>query len=309
MKYLIFGANVTGQTFFENYLNKIEIVGVVDREIKKYSKHFEGIGCWSNMTEVPSNILENINVILVASSSIKQSESIKFMLQRIVENLNINVVSIFEIDFYADFMSTLSRESRVTFFKEKKGDITYRLDYDDLNKDSIVIDLGGYMGQWTSDIYSKYNANVFVFEPIPEYCEFIKKRFEKNPKIKVYECGLADRQYISKIYLNEDATTTFGDIDSPYYNVELIEYSNFMKTNNLNTIDLIKINIEGGEFDLLDSIIKNDDVKNFKHIQVQFHDFVPNSDIRRENIRQELKKTHKLTYNYDFVWENWSLKS
>ena len=70
----------------------------------------------------------------------------------------------------------------------------------------------------------------------------------------------------------------------------------------------MKINIEGGEFDLLDQLIKSKLVTRIDNIQVQFHNFFDNSKDRREGIRKQLKQTHYLTYDYYFVWENWKLK-
>src|SRR6478609_5702767 len=55
-----------------------------------------------------------------------------------------------------------------------------RSDFDFLNDKSIVFDLGGYEGQWTSDIYSRYNCHVYVFEPVREFYEIIKNRFKNN---------------------------------------------------------------------------------------------------------------------------------
>ena len=40
-----------------------------------------------------------------------------------------------------------------------KGDKTLRLQYP-LNEESIVFDLGGYHGQWASDIFNKYMCNI-----------------------------------------------------------------------------------------------------------------------------------------------------
>lgn len=81
-----------------------------------------------------------------------------------------------------------------------------------------------------------------------------------------------------------------------------------MTKHNIEVVDLIKINIEGGEYDLLDEIIANNWLSKFKNIQVQFHDFViENPRERMEKIQKELAKTHQLTYQYDFVWENWKL--
>ena len=76
-------------------------------------------------------------------------------------------------------------ERRVAQWYRDDGDKTHRLNYD-LNKDSIVFDLGGYEGQWSSDIYGMYCCNIFIFEVVPEYAMHISKRFEKNEKVKIF---------------------------------------------------------------------------------------------------------------------------
>ncbi len=40
-------------------------------------------------------------------------------------------------------------------------------------------------------------------------------------------------------------------------------------------------------------------------IQVQFHHFYPESEKLRDEIRTALSKTHHLTYDYPFAFENW----
>lgn len=78
--------------------------------------------------------------------------------------------------------------------------------------------------------------------------------------------------------------------------------------NNINTIDLMKINIEGGEYELIEHFIEKEFIKEIRDIQVQFHGFVPDAGVRMKKIQEELKKTHFLTYQYEFVWENWRRK-
>lgn len=83
------------------------------------------------------------------------------------------------------------------------------LDYD-LSENSIVFDLGGYQGNWANDIYNKYRCNIIVFEPVSSFYKNIKKRFEFNYKINVYNCGLSDSNKNTKIFLNKDTSTTFN---------------------------------------------------------------------------------------------------
>ena len=90
--------------------------------------------------------------------------------------------------------------------------------------------------------------------------------------------------------------------------IKMQKTSEFFAVHQIDLIDLMKINIEGGEYDLLDHLITSNLVSRIKNIQVQFHDFIPDANSRMKNIQNELAKTHELTYQYKFVWENWRLK-
>ncbi|MEM7512644.1 MAG: FkbM family methyltransferase, partial [Bacteroidota bacterium] len=93
--------------------------------------------------------------------------------------------------------------------------------------------------------------------------------------------------------------------DEKVEEVRLIAFPEAINELGSNHIDLIKINIEGGEFELLEAIIDAGWVDKIDNIQVQFHDFVPNARERMMEIQKKLSFTHELTYQYDFVWENW----
>lgn len=192
----------------------------------------------------------------------------------------------------------------VAKFKNGNGELL-RLQYD-LNDNSIVIDCGGYKGQWASDIYAMYNCTIHIFEPVKEFADKTKKRFLKNNKIFVHKIGLSNINKKEKICLNNDSTSLFKK-DGEYQEIQLVKISEFFKKNNINIIDLIKINIEGGEYDLLNDLIEANLIKNIKNIQVQFHNFVPEAEKRMKKIQEILKSTHHITYQYPFVWENWEL--
>ena len=54
------------------------------------------------------------------------------------------------------------------------------------------------------------------------------------------------------------------------------------------------MNIEGSEYQLMKHIIETTFIKNIDHIQIQFHNYVDGSKKLRNQIRKELKKTHKV---------------
>ncbi|CAN5249219.1 hypothetical protein BH09BAC6_BH09BAC6_17250 [soil metagenome] len=194
---------------------------------------------------------------------------------------------------------------RVSHWINDNGDKTHRLDYN-LNESSVVFDLGGYEGQWASDIFSKYTCHVHIFEPFVLYAENIRLRFKMNPKIKVYAYGLSNLDTIAKLTVNNDASSVFKT-GGETVDIKLVKFEDFITTTGINHIDLIKINIEGGEYELLEHLIEKNLVGKIQNIQVQFHDFVPNAAHRMKEIQKQLQLTHKLTYQYEFVWENWTL--
>jgi FkbM family methyltransferase len=197
-------------------------------------------------------------------------------------------------------------ECRVEPWFRQRGDKTFRVEYE-LSEDSLVFDLGGYEGQWTSDIFSRYCCRIHVFEAVVEYAQAIEARFRKNPKIHVHPVGLASHDGTSEITMSADGTSLFraGGRRVP---VTLVKASDFLVQNGISEISLMKINIEGGEYDLLEHLIATGTVRAIRDIQVQFHDFMPQAEERMASIQQKLAETHAVTYQFPFVWENWRLK-
>lgn len=189
------------------------------------------------------------------------------------------------------------------------GDGTKRLDYD-LNENSLVIDLGGYKGQFASDLFSKYLCKVMVFEPIAEFFESMQQRFAKNPKIQPFMVALGEKDKEEFFYLDNDGTSINNKSNkSESFKRKVIfrDIEAFFKENAIESVDLIKINIEGGEYDLLEYLLEKNMITKFKNIQVQFHKYIPNSEAMMTAIQTKLAATHHLKWQYRFVWENWTL--
>jgi FkbM family methyltransferase len=183
------------------------------------------------------------------------------------------------------------------------GDATLRLDYP-LTERSIVLDVGGYEGNWCAQITTRFNPNVFVFEPVPSYYEVIAARFASHPKVKVCNFGLSDKSESQTFSVLADGSSSFR-AGANQIRVELVDICAFLQQAQIDQIDLIKINIEGGEYSLLQRMIETGIVRRCRDIQVQFHTFYPDAELRREQLRNSLSRTHFLTYDYPFVWENW----
>ena len=88
---------------------------------------------------------------------------------------------------------------------------------------------------------------------------------------------------------------------------EIRDFLTVIEDLDIQKIDLMKINIEGDEYKLLNHISKNEKITFTDQYQIQFHNFVEGAENKREKIISELKKTHIRTWCYEFVWENWEL--
>jgi FkbM family methyltransferase len=184
-----------------------------------------------------------------------------------------------------------------------KGDQTLRLNYP-LNENSVVFDLGGFHGQWTDSIWEMYKCKIFTFEPIADLARGIKSKYVNNEKVNIYEFGLSNESKQLKINWSNDGSSFNTQMIRPI-DCEVKSINEFIEQNKIEEIDLMKINIEGDEFPVLNSLIESGNVLKIKNIQVQFHSFIPNAVEMRKEIQNKLAKTHKQTYNYEFVWENW----
>ena len=99
-----------------------------------------------------------------------------------------------------------------------------------------------------------------------------------------------------------------GSTAKPTEKIQLRSFTEFTTENSISTIDLLKINIEGAEFPLLESLETNGDLRKIKCLLIQFHAFADNAIERRKNLQEALSKTHVKLFDYPFVWECWKLK-
>ncbi len=188
---------------------------------------------------------------------------------------------------------------------QDEGDAKLRLNYN-LNESSEVWDLGGYVGDFAAEVYCRFSCKVLTFEPIDKFAKKCQDRFIKNEKVKIFNFGLGSKDEEMDIGLSADATSVFKS-DS-VVKCQFKDIHQFYVQQGSPSIDLMKINIEGGEYEVLNRAIETGMIKNIKNLQVQFHDFVPDAEKQYSDLEKKLSLTHKKTWSYKFIWENWTLK-
>ncbi len=177
-------------------------------------------------------------------------------------------------------------------------------DYADLTPSSVVFDLGGYRGEWAALMRGKYDCTVHVFEPHPGFAETIETRFADDPKVVVHACALGSGEGVLMLSDAADGSSAFSK-GAPNVEGRVRAADPFIASLGCDEIAATKINIEGGEFDVLPHLIETGAISKFRTLTVQFHDFAPDAVAARQAIREGLSKTHTCSWNYEFVWEEW----
>lgn len=173
-----------------------------------------------------------------------------------------------------------------------------------LTEESIVFEVGWYTWVFSDHIIDKYNCYMYIFEPVKDFYDILIEKYKDNPKIKIYQFWLSNQTKKQTISKSSDESSIFKKWFKEE-TIQIVDIYEFLKKNNLiyKKIDLIQINIEWGEYDLLPRIIERvPDI--FQNIQVQFHDFVENANIKRNNILYSLSEHNYVSgYSFPFVRE------
>lgn len=189
-------------------------------------------------------------------------------------------------------MSTISlNENSLAAWQEQRLE-HIRYEYE-LTPDSRVIDLGAYQGEWANEIFARYGCKIVAVEPT-EYILGFKNGIYVNKAASTHKGKMS---FGGRAYY----TSTFeaGDHEYDCFDVNgLIEQ--------YEVIDLLKMNIEGTEYDVLNHIIDGGMINRIGNIQVQFHQIegVPYDQWYKELVTK-LSETHSLTWRYPFCWENY----
>ena len=172
--------------------------------------------------------------------------------------------------------------------------------------DSVVLDVGAFRGEWAETIWERHRPTIHCFEPAPKAYQRLAEKFEGNESIHLHPFGLGAADSIASLALRGpgssfyDAPPEFEHVDAPMRDVVGV-----LEELGIDEIDLIKINIEGGEYDLLDRLADSGWLSRVRFVLVQFHEWHPKAYGRRRRNRHALRRQHEEVWCYPWVFELW----
>jgi FkbM family methyltransferase len=123
---------------------------------------------------------------------------------------------------------------------------------DSLGPDGVLYDVGGNVGSFTDLVLQKLpDVEVYIFEPVKEYYDYIVERFKSNPKIKAFNCALieSNREVNISKSVENPGWNTISEIYS-YGQQELVKgrtLSEVVATEKIPLPQVIKVDIEQSE--------------------------------------------------------------
>ena len=178
-------------------------------------------------------------------------------------------------------------------------------DFEGLGPSSVAFDLGGYRGEWASAMHAKYGCVVHIFEAHPDFAADLESRFAGNPSI--HDHGFALSSADGALSLSNDADASSSRLaDTGGIAGRRVSVERFFREQAIDRIDVAKLNIEGGEYDLLPALLTNPAAPPLGTLLIQFHKYEAGDVAARDAIRTLMERSHRCDWCYDFVWEQWS---
>jgi FkbM family methyltransferase len=168
----------------------------------------------------------------------------------------------------------------------------------DLNDVKTVIDIGANVGLFSNYISYKPNVRlIHAIEPCSTSFNELKKQFFYYNGVKCHNIGIHYFDGISKLKINKEMSILNTFINNECTHTEDVKVTTlprFLDDVGLNTVDLIKMDIEGLEYEVLNSINDDQILRGHKYI-IEYH---LNDDGKAEILQNRFRKLGYTVQNF-----------
>lgn len=87
-----------------------------------------------------------------------------------------------------------------------------------LEQDGLVIDAGGYHGEWTAEMLTRYGCHSELFEPVPAFAKQCRVRYQHNARVRVHQAALGGSNRTTQFSFAENGTSECrGPVDAAQF--------------------------------------------------------------------------------------------
>lgn len=162
----------------------------------------------------------------------------------------------------------------------------------ELNHDSFVIDVGGYIGKFADAAQERWNCRLILYEPAEGFYQKLTDKYKDNPNITVIPFGIAGEYGYKTLFIREDATSVFSELTNPAFTSQRMAFLPAdLELGKYPFIDLLALNCEGCEYEIIKKLTITAEIDKVKQLLVQYHK-INDSDEKLKECEELLSKTH-----------------
>lgn len=173
-----------------------------------------------------------------------------------------------------------------------------------IKKNDIVFDIGAHIGSF-SILAANKGATVYAFEPEKNNYLLLLKNIKINNlenKIIPFDFGVYSQNQELKLYESSNTgghsiINNSNQFNQKYQLIKLKTLENICKELKIDHIDLLKIDIEGSEYDLFKNLT-NEIYKKIKIVIGEYHLFYNNDKLNYGFLKKILSKNYQIVKKY-----------
>jgi FkbM family methyltransferase len=163
-------------------------------------------------------------------------------------------------------------------------------------EDSIIIDCGACVGNFTQPLWDKYHCNFYLYEPDPRNFRQLKYRFSIYPKIKLNRIAISDINdkkvfYTGRFETSSSLLNSHRGLDGNTAIVDCTTLNDIL--HGFEKVDLLKLDVEGEEIYIIPTLDPIE-IKKVGQVIIEFHlqSEIDGYNIEKVNICREWMKKY-----------------
>lgn len=257
---------------------------------------------WFSITDCETNLNVTHWWMIIAPNE-TQKWNLPLSYYNVVKEFNINVLDSSYNLLYKQNIKLKKMEEVINFKPKSLIDITYgsweslvyRKEYDIIfRNDDVIYDLGANVGVF-SIWCSKHNVNhIYAFEPDNECVFNMRELFKYKQNVEIINKAILNVDKQMEFYLQDHSISNslFKKSDKSIQ-VECINLEKFITSNNFKNPTIIKCDIEGAEYDFIQSLSD----KFFESIRIFILEFHFLTEEHRYNLYKIMERFLKMRYS------------
>jgi len=149
--------------------------------------------------------------------------------------------------------------------------------------EGVIFDIGANVGEWSNFIIDEYkdiDYKLYLFEPSLVTFNKLKENIKSRKNVSMFPIGFGDRTETLKLFYDNETQGSASILKKGKYfeDIQIETIDNFCKENNISTIDFLKMDVQGYEYNILSGAKEMLKKGRIKYIQFEFDE--PNVENR-----------------------------